>query len=181
MKEETMERFIGLMTEVRELKEKEPLIAYGRFDDNVYVLKEGIVRAVYFDGAKEATFAFALPGTLMLSYYSFYNGQPSYCQLDACCDSVALKISKEKFLGLIESSTDFAQWMLWMSLSQLWFHERKLEVLNGDAKERFESLVRNRPDGLNKVSSRVVASYIGITPQYLSKLKRQFLLPPERI
>ena len=174
MKEETMSRFLSLVSEQIELKEGEPLIPYGKFDNNIYVLKEGIIRSVYFDGVQERTFAFAMAGTVMISYYSFYRRQSTFFQLEACCDVVALKISQEKFLNLIKESNDFAQWMLWMSMGQLWFYEMKLAVVNGDAKERFESLFRNRPEILSRVAAKVVASYIGITPQYLSKLKRLY-------
>lgn len=174
MKDETMDKFLALMEERRELKEREILIDCGEFNDNIYILKEGIVRACYFDGQKEMTFAFALPGTLMFSYYSFYIRDPSFFQLDACRDSVVLKITKAKFVSLLEESADFAQWMFWMSMSQLWFHEKKLETVNGSAKERFDSLFRNRPEIINNVSSKIVASYMGVTPEYLSKLQRLY-------
>jgi CRP-like cAMP-binding protein len=175
MKEETMERFLGLMTELPELKTGEPLIPYDRYDNNIYVLKSGIIRSVYFDGIQERTFAIAMAGTVMISYYSFYRREPSYFQLEACCDAtVAMKISKSAFVNLIKESNDFAQWILWMSVGQLWFYEKKLAVVNGDARERFESLLRNRPEIIEKVPAKIIASYIGITPQYLSKLKRDF-------
>ena len=179
MKDETMDRFIGLMTEMP-LKRGQPLIDYGAFDNNVYVVNRGIIRAAYYDGFKEITFAFGLPGSLAISYYSFVKGNPSFSKFEACCDSVVMKISKARFFGLIKESHDFAQWMASMSLEQLLFHERKREVVNGDAKERFESLMNNRPEIIENVSAQIIASYIGITPQYLSKLKKDFSLVPEK-
>jgi CRP-like cAMP-binding protein len=174
MRGETMDKFLGLISEEIELKRGEALIPYGKFDNNIYVLKSGIIRSVYFDGLKETTHAFAMAGTLVISYYSFYMREPSFSQMEACCDSVVLKITKDKFDELVRESHDFAQWMLSMSLSQLWFYEKKRTVLNGDAKECFESLMRNRPEILEKVQAKIIASYIGVTPQYLSKLKRNF-------
>lgn len=171
MRKETMDMFLGLMTEV-ELKRNKALIPYGECDNNVYVVKEGIVRFAYFDGFKEMTFGFGLPGTLLISYYSFCKGEPSFCRLEACCNSVIMKISKTQFLDLASRTHDFSQWMMFMSLEQLLFHEKKLQVVNGDAKERLDSLVEHRPEIIENVSSRIVASYIGITPQYLSALKR---------
>lgn len=171
----TMEKFLESLTEMPELKQGEALIPYGKFDDNIYVLKSGIIRSVYFDGEQERTFALALAGTVMISYYSFYMRKPTFFQLEACCDgTVAMKIPKEKFLALIQQSNDFAQWILWMSVGQLWFYERKLSVVNGNAREKFESLMSNRPEIVEKVQMKIIASYIGITPQYLSKLKRQY-------
>ena len=173
MKGETMDRFVGLMSE-RKVKRNKTLIPYGAVDDNIYIVKTGLVRIAYFDGFKEVTFGFALPGTLLISYYSLCRVDPSFTQLSACCDSVVMKISKAELTRLASESHDFAQWMMFMSLEQLLFHEKKLEVVNGDAKERFIALFKNRPEIIKNVSSKILASYIGITPEYLSKLKRNF-------
>jgi CRP-like cAMP-binding protein len=175
MEEETMDRFLGLMKESVVLNEGEALIPFDKCDNSIYVLKSGIIRSVYFDGVQERTFFFALAGTVLISYYAFYRRLPAFFQLEACCDSVVMKVEMNDFLALVKESNDFAQWMMWMSIGQLWFHEMKLSVVNGDARERFESLVKNRPEVVEKVASRILASYIGITPQYLSKLKREFL------
>ncbi len=174
MDDETMDRFIASMSEF-ELKANEPLIPYGAFDSNIYVLKEGIIRAAFFNGFKEMTSAFGTPGTMMISYYSFYKDEPSFFKLEACCECSIMKLSKQKFLELMRESHDFAQWIAWMSISQLWLYEKKSAVVNGDAKERFEALIKNRPEIIEKVSMKIIASYIGVTPQYLSKLKRQFM------
>jgi CRP-like cAMP-binding protein len=173
MKEETMDEFIGLMSEM-ELKNKEVLVPYGKLDNNVYIVRSGILRYAYFDGAKEVTFGFALPGTVMISYYAFYKHEPSFFQIEACCPSSVMKISKAAFDSLTERSNDFALWMLRLSASQLWLYEKKLAVVNGEAKDRFESLLRLRPEIIDTVSSRILASYIGIIPSSLSRLKRQF-------
>lgn len=101
--------------------------------------------------------------------------EPSFVQLEACCESTVMKIPKQRFVELTLRSSDFARWMLWLSTAQLWIYEKKLSVVNGDAKERFESLIKNRPEILEKVSAKIIASYIGITPQYLSRLKRLYM------
>lgn len=38
-------------------------------------------------------------------------------------------------------------------------------------RERFDAMIRNRPEIMENVPLRIIASYLGITPQYLSKLK----------
>lgn len=172
MNDRTMESFIGLMVEMN-LKNNEPLIAYGRFDENIYILKEGIMRFAYFDGMKEMTFGFSIPGTVIIQYHSFYNRMPSFFQIESCGRSTVMKVSRSDFDRLANSSEDFLKWMFHLQAAQLWLHEKKLSVVNGTAKERFESLVKNRPEILEKVSSKVVASYIGVTPSSLCRLKRE--------
>ncbi len=172
MSDETVDKLFGLMTEVR-LKNKEPLIPYGKLDNNIYIVRQGIIRFAYFSGLRENTFAFASSGTMIIAHHSFYGHTPSFFQYESCGESVVMKVPKSKFDGLLEQSIDFKNWMLRMSLGQLWSLDRKLEVLNGTAKERFEALIKNRPEILKNVSSNVIASYIGVTPSSLSRLKRE--------
>lgn len=172
MEGQTMDAFVGLMSEIV-LKNRQPLIAYGQFDDNVYVLKEGIMRFAYFDGLKEMTFGFSMPGTVIIQYHSFYNRLPSFFQIESCGRSTVMKVSRADFDRLKGSSVDFLNWMFHLQTAQLWLYEKKLAVLNGTARERFEAMVKKRPDILEKVSSKMIASYIGITPSSLSRLKRE--------
>jgi CRP-like cAMP-binding protein len=174
MADETMDKFLDLMTEVY-FKNNEAIVPYGKFDNNIYIVKSGIVRYAYFDGLKEKTFGFALPGTMMISYHSYYHREPSFFQIESCNESVVVKITRTNFDNLMKESNDFAQWMLRLSSAQLWQFEMKLAVVNGTAKERFKALIKNRPEILENVSAKIVASYIGITPQYLSKLKSEFM------
>ncbi len=168
-----MDTFLGMMTEM-ELKRHQILVPYGKADNNFYVVKTGIVREVHFDGFKEVTFSFALPGTLLISYPAFLNNDLAFSKYQACCDSTVMKITKAQFADLLRSSHDFAQWMNWMSLEQLLFYEKKRVIINGDAKERYEALIVNRPEIIENVSSRIIASYIGVTPEHLCRMKKQF-------
>lgn len=172
MADQTLDRFLSLMTEIR-LKNKEPLIPYGKFDNNIYIVKEGVIRLAYFNGTKEMTFGFAIPGTLMISYHSFYQGTPTFFQYESCCRSVIMKVSKANFDEFFEESKDFSNWIFQMSIYQLYGWEKKPEVMNGSVKERFDALVKDRPQLLKNVSNRVIASYLGIDEAYLSRLKKR--------
>ncbi len=179
MKDETMDMLIESMTELK-LKANEPLIDYGALDSNIYILKSGIIRGAYFNGFKEMTYAFGIPSTMLCSYYTFYKHEPSFFRIEACCDSVIMKVTKARFVELIRKSHDFAQWVLWMSVQQVWLYEKKLAVVNGDAKERFEALIKNRPEIIDHVPLKYIAAYIGVTSEYLSKVKRNFFLRSKR-
>jgi CRP-like cAMP-binding protein len=174
MADETMEKFLGFMAELR-LKDKEPLIPYGKFTNNIYVLKEGTIRLAYFDGPKERTFAFAAPGTLLIPFHSYYMNRPSFFQYESCGQSVVMEVPKAKFDELLRQSNDFSQWVLNVLMVQMYSLEMKLAVMNGTPKERFEALAKDRPHILQKVSNRVIASYIGVDEAYLSRLKKRIL------
>lgn len=176
---DVMDRFLGLMAE-EHLKTGEPLISYGSLNTNVYIIKDGILRLIYFDGTNERTYAFALPGTMIMSFHAYHMRQPAFLQVEACTESTVLKISKREFDALMEESHEFALWICNSSIQQLYFLEMKMSVINGTAKERFISLIKNRPEIMEKVSLKIIASYLGITPEYLSTLKREFARGKEK-
>jgi CRP-like cAMP-binding protein len=175
LSEELLDRLLASAVEVR-TRSRQPLIRYGQFDDNIYILKEGIVRFSWFDGANERVWGFATPGTMMIPYHCYYLRRPSFYQLEACRrEVVTLKISKKELDNLIDTSHEFAKWMLNLSLAQLTIDEIKHSLINGTARERFEALIKNRPEILAEVSLGAVASYLGITQAYLSRLKKEIL------
>ena len=83
------------------------------------------------------------------------------------------EVRKEDFSSLIDSSAEFARWCLGNVQYQLYFFEMKGRTVQGPAKERYETILKKRPEIIHNVSLRIIASYLGITPQYLSKLRRQ--------
>lgn len=170
MPDELLDSFIEAMTEVC-LKNKEVLVPYGKFDSNVYVQKSGITRFCYFDGENEKTYGFATPGTVMISYHSHFMRRPSFFQLESCGESVVMKIPKKKFDEMVAGSHEFAQWVLTIHLQQLYFNEFRYQVVNGTVKERYLSLIENRPEIVACVPLKDIASYLGCTPNYLSSLK----------
>jgi CRP-like cAMP-binding protein len=168
-----MDEFLYSLTEVR-LKPNEILIPYGRMDDNVYVVKSGIIRYCYYDGDREKTFAFALPGTMIIHYHCYSKRLPSFFQFEACGESTVMKLSKKEMEGFAARSHEFSRWMLNLSLEQLYGFEMKLALINGEAKDRFLALIQNRPEIMACVPLKVIASYLGITPQYLSQLRKAY-------
>lgn len=157
--------------EIIELKRNGILVMGGKYDPNIYIVKDGVIRYTYMDGTKEMTFAFALPASVMIAMHSYYAHLPAFYQLEACCKSTVLKISQKHYNQLIESSHEFARWALRYAQGQIFYLEKKDSVVNGNARERFISLISKRPEIIKKVPLKYIASYLGITQQYLSLLK----------
>lgn len=149
------------------------LVHAGQYAPDIYIVKSGIIRHVFMDGSYEKTATFALPPTMFIEFHSFYARQPSFYQVEACCPSVVIRIPAAHYRHMIESSHEFAQWVASMYHNQFYFYELKNYVINGNAKERFNSLVNNRPEIIRNVSLKIIASYLGITQQYLSKLRKE--------
>lgn len=144
----------------------------GKYDPNCYIVGSGIIRYVHFNGDKEVTSCFGTPGTMFMSYHSYLFRKGAYYDVLACCPTDLLIVSSEYVNAMIEKSHSFTQWMLRMALTQLYLFDRKNSVINGNAMERYQALVKNRPEIISKVPLKIIASYLEITPQYLSVLRR---------
>ncbi|MDE6291014.1 MAG: Crp/Fnr family transcriptional regulator [Muribaculaceae bacterium] len=152
------------------------VIEMGKTCPDVYILKDGIIRVWDFDGEKERTFGFGLPGTIFESKHSFVMHGPSYYQIETCCPSTILRIPEKDFWETVESDHSFAIFMLHNAYGELYSHEFKESTINnGTAKERFEAMLKYRPVILEKVPQKIIASYLGITSEYFSVLKRRLL------
>ncbi len=172
MSDELFERFIGSMTGFT-LKNKEVLIPYGKLDTNLYVQKTGILRACYFDEGNEKTYGFSNPGTIVISFHSHFVRRPSIFQIESCGESEMLKMTKRELDELLLESHEFARWMLAVHFGQLYINEFKHAQITGQAKERYLFLLENRPEIIERVPVKTLASYLGVTPNYLSRLKSE--------
>lgn len=172
--EELVERLINMGLIIR-LRSGEAITRAGDIDPDFYILIDGIMRCYHVEGEAETerTSYFGLPGTVCISYHSYLRGQPSPNTYEVCCPSTLMKVRKEDFSSLIDSSAEFARWCLGNVQYQLYFFEMKGRTVQGPAKERYETILKKRPEIIHNVSLRIIASYLGITPQYLSKLRRQ--------
>lgn len=155
------------------LQPGQPLVNAGEFNNSIYVVEEGIIRFSDMNGDTERTFAFGQAGTMFMSKHSFVKGKPSYYQIDACCETVVLEIPAAHYWDMVARHHEFAVWALHMAHEELFYQEVKNVVINGNAKERFYSLLKNRPEILGRVQQKVIASYLGVTPQYLCLLKKK--------
>lgn len=171
LSEEMMNKLCACMTEIY-VPAKEPIISYGKINTNVYIIKEGILRRSYMNGDEDCTNGFALPGTTIMSYYSYYHGLPSNHRYEACVNSVVMKVTKEDYERLIIESHEFARYVNSLLMAQLYYDEKKMSVFSGNAKERYLSLIKNRPEILRSVSLGVIASYLGVSQAYLSRLRQ---------
>ena len=152
------------------------VIEMGKTCPDVYIIRDGIIRVWDFDGEKERTFGFGLPGTIFESKHSFVKHGPSYYQVETCCPSVILRIPEREFWNTVETDPTFAVFMLHIAYGELYSHEfKESTVNNGTARQRFEAMLKYRPVILEKVPQKIIASYLGITSEYFSVLKRKCL------
>lgn len=169
-----LDRFIDLGRVVT-LRRRQCIIRKGDRDPDIYVIFEGIMRTWYRDGEQEITQAFGTPGTICQSFHTYYNGEPASVNFEACTPVRLLHVRAADFDALVAESAEFARWNLRLAQCQLYHLEVKNRVINGTARDRYEGLLGHRPEIMQWIPMRDIATYLGVTPEYLSRLRRQIL------
>ena len=159
----------------RRLARGEAIIKAGDIDGNIYFIIDGIARHWYWNGNREKTAFFSQAGTMLISYHSYYFNKGSFYSIEACCPTRILCVKKDIYDRFVNEYHDFSNWCLSMAQCQIFFFEMKNRIIAGTAKERYISFLKNRPDILNQVQLKSIASYLDVTPQYLSKLRKMKL------
>ena len=154
---------------------------------NDYLLREGEVcnfnlfvcsgtLRMYHIGpeGQELTRYFAFENKFGTSLTSLIEGKPAIENIQAVEKSVVLKISKTDFLKLVEAVPQ-VNLIYRNMLEQAYITSQKriYDFQGKSALERLKWLISHKPGILNRIPSRLVASYLGITSYTLSRLKAE--------
>ena len=158
------------------IKTNKVLIDYGNKCTDIYfILKGGFVMQVLKDDGSEKTINFFLDSfqPFMTIPQSYFKDIPSDCKILAIRNSDVISFSKKDLLQAVENSPtikDFYQSQIIIAfLSELDF---RTKLLSYSPKRMYELLISDYQEVIKNVSSRHIANFIGISPEWLSNLKR---------
>lgn len=159
------------------IEKKEILFRQGeRCEMEAFVLK-GTLRVFYLDRkGSEHVLNFALPGWWVGDLASFYQGTPAFQTVQALEPSDLLVIhpeEKEELLQKIPSLERMFRIVIQKNLSSL--QSRFLCTVSEPADQRYIHLLENIPNIEQLVPQHQIASYLGILPESLSRLKKQLI------
>lgn len=133
----------------------------GEFNSKVYLIKKGLIRSYLIDAkGREHIFMFAPEGWVLSD--NVVPSLPTDLFIDALEDSEVLVIEKQH-----KGNFEFEKIIKRLSVLQ----KRIIMLLSASAIDRYEHFVENYPDITGRVPQRMIASYLGITPEALSTLK----------
>jgi CRP-like cAMP-binding protein len=144
----------------------------GSIVKELYFVNSGCLRTFYLDrNSKECTRSIAFENTYCWAI-NFLNDFPIHEYLEAITDSELLVFSKEKFNFLVDSSPGFRKgYMISLEKIAQIYAMRVETLISLNARERYQNLLLNNPELVSTISNKIVASYLGITEQSLSRIK----------
>ncbi|MCP9769098.1 Crp/Fnr family transcriptional regulator [Lacihabitans sp. LS3-19] len=161
---------------VQNVKNNKIIVDYGKNCTNIYfILKGGFVMQLLKDDGSEKTINFFLEGfqPFMTVPQSFFRDVTSNCKLVSIRNSDVIVLPKKELLQILEISPtikDFYQSQIITALlSELDF---RTKLLSYSPKNMYELLISDYQEVIQNISSRHIANFIGISPEWLSNLKK---------
>jgi CRP/FNR family transcriptional regulator, anaerobic regulatory protein len=149
----------------------------GKVPQHLYFVNEGYLRSFYYDNdGDEITTYLATPEQYMASFLAVSQQKISTENLETITDCSLLKINREDFLKIIEQYPDFRQYSLQIfehSFSQM--NQRANDLATLTAEQRYTQLLNNQGNILQNVPIQYIASFLGIKPQSLSRIRKQMI------
>ncbi|MDP2161143.1 MAG: Crp/Fnr family transcriptional regulator [Flavobacterium sp.] len=154
-------------------KRNEILISYHDVATNYYFVNKGCVRLFTITNeGQEISRYFAYEGNLVTALPSFINQLPTEEFLQTIEKSELLYVSRSDFYKLVTKYPEFAK--IYTEILELGFivAQKRIYGFQGfNANEKVRWVIKNQPQLLLRVSNKMAASYLGISPSTLSRIK----------
>lgn len=154
------------------LKKGQSLISEGDFVDHEYFVLDGCLKAFYLnDTMKMFILQFAMPTWWVTDFDALYSKSRATINVDCITNASILSISnkdREKICNEIHEVEHFFRWRT--NKGYVAAQKRLLSLMNNDAKFRYEELLALYPQLYNLVPKHLIAAYLGVTRETLSRL-----------
>lgn len=167
------EKFKTFFTEST-IPAKTILLNEGEKSTHIYFVKKGCLRLWFNKDGKDITFQFFLEGQGVASIDSFLSGQPSIFNLEAIEPSTVVSISKEKFDELQIKFPEIKAGLQDILLRRMRNYSLLfLSRIKDTPAERYKELLKDHPEIIKRIPQHYIASYLGITPISLSRIRNR--------
>ena len=173
--EKEVEKLVAVAT-IRSLKKGTYFIRAGERPRKMAFVVSGLFRYVYIDAeGNEYTKAFMPESSFLSAYTAMVKGEGAYYFIEALEDSDILEFSYEDWLILKDSSIAWKNLLITMLEKGFGAKEqRERDLLLLDAETRYRNFCTNAPSLLARVKQHQIASFLGIKPESLSRLKKTY-------
>lgn len=157
-----------------EFPKKSKLVEAGKVENYLSFIEKGVVRLYIPKEDGDLTFGFVFNGAFVSAYDSFLTQKPSEYTVETITDTTLWRLG-HKELQEVYASSRIGNLIGRRASEELFLKKskRELSLLRDSAEERYLNLFEERPELLREIPLKYIASYIGVTPQALSRIRRR--------
>jgi CRP/FNR family transcriptional regulator, anaerobic regulatory protein len=144
---------------------------------NLYLIATGFMRLFYYDdNGEEITTLIAPSGKFITSFLDFIHEKKSKENLECITDCEFYQIERSKLVELIEKNENFKAFSLIIfeqAVANTQLRANDFATLTAEL--RYKKLIEQQPEIIQNVPIQYIASYLGIKPQSLSRIRKQLI------
>lgn len=153
---------------------KTRLLEEGKIADRLYLIKKGCLRLFFCNEGKDITFQFFFEGDFVASFDSLYKRQPSLFSLESIEPTEGLAVKREDFFSLVEQHPALRIMYEEKLIDRFRAYQQLfLSRIKNTPQQRYEELLKEHPHIIQRVPQHYIASYLGITPVSLSRIRNR--------
>jgi CRP-like cAMP-binding protein len=142
--------------------------------DYIYFIQKGVARIYYYKNGKEITEWIALDQQFFLSITSFFNRTPSHLIIQTIEASEVYGIHHNDFMALADKHHDVERLLRKMITRSLIMSQIRMDSIQFEtAQQRYDKLLKNSPNIVQRVPLSYIASFLGVTLETLSRIRSQ--------
>ncbi|WP_130735153.1 Crp/Fnr family transcriptional regulator [Flavobacterium sp. J27] len=163
------------VTEIN-LEKEECFSEAGKIPKQVAFVVEGVFRGCYYNAkGEEITRCFISENSLMCDYINFESNTISTDYLQACTNCKLIVFSRQTWNELSQIMVGWDDIKNKMVQVCMYQKSRKHPVISQDATARYLEFMKNYPTLVNRIPLTYIASYLGVTQQSLSRIRKNII------
>jgi len=157
-----------------EIPAKTILLHEGEVSQNIYFIRKGCLRVWFNSDGKDISFQFFFEGQAVSSFESFLGRKPSMFSIESLEPCSLITIHHKDFKRLIDDIPELKNHFFEIIVGRLSNYANLfLSRIKNNPKKRYDELIENQPEIVQRVPQHYIASYLGITPISLSRIRNR--------
>jgi CRP/FNR family transcriptional regulator, anaerobic regulatory protein len=144
---------------------------------HLYFITSGFMRLFYDDkNGDDVTILIASPNRFITSFLDFIHEKKSNLNLECITDCVCYRVERSKLVEMIDKNDSFKKFSLVIfeqAIASTQIRANDLATLTAEL--RYKKLIEQQPEIIQNVPIQYIASYLGIKPQSLSRIRKQLI------
>ena len=170
--DEEIERFLLEECSRKTYSKGELLSRQDQFNNTVFFVEKGLLRTFYYENGKDITTNFYSEGKIAANINALFKNQPPLYNIEAIETSEVVKCDYkklEKLCSISLTAANFGRYILGNLMVEMSKRIASLQYMS--AKSKYTQLLEENPEIIRRVPLGMVASYLGISQETLSRIR----------